>query len=308
MTAKWISLETFTVESAAGGSRLFWNGRQCVKLRVAIKAVDINNRPVAPTQREIDSIKLVNYHGGRAIKYRAPDFFGPVAPQDGWDWSHVKAGDFDYFPTAPGRMVDEKGEQRSGNTHYKDFYVRTVSQEPLTISLTMERDDGVGFDSRKHEPGNITLTPQRPPAYIPANYRFERVHTTSTDGGTLDYFPFVLVDSGVNIEFREFRVSGTGVSQRVGLDGMITGYTPPGSVTISYRSGGGYDYGPKKINGITPPPGQPGVVSFRKHRLFPHAIPSETVHAIDMYGNDHKVKVSIVDMNAVDGRLKLDFA
>lgn len=309
MNAKWNSLETFTVESAAGGGRLFWNGRQCVKLRVAIKATDINNHPVALSKREVSTITLVNYHGGGQIKYRAPDYFGPVEPRDGWDWSRVKAGDFDYFPTATSRIqpADEEPLPRSGNTQYVEFFVRAASQEPLTLSLTVERDDGVRFDSRGSDLGNITLTPYRPTTYLASQYKFDIAHTVKESTWTLDYVPFVLNDNGVNIEFREFSVSPVGVSYHAGGDkvrvGMVSGYTAPGSVVIVYPMS--MPGSPKQVSGVTPAKGQPGLVSFRDRGISPAKIKNATVKAVDMYGNNHEVSVRIVDPERVDGRLEL---
>lgn len=311
MTERWVSLETFTVVSAAGGGRLFWNGLQAVKLRVAIKAVDINNHPVVLTEKELRSIKLVNHHGGAAIHYRQPwpVFPGPVSSQHGWDWSHVNPDGYDYVPTSSQQTANEEASVKSRNTHYVDLFVRTVRQVPLTVSLTIERDDGIQFDSRGHGEGHITITPLRPTTYTVDKYRFESVHTMELGRwGRLDYIPLVLNDNGVNIEFRRFNVSPVGVGYHAGGDkvrvGMVSGFMVPGINSIIYPSPP-QPGAPTSVTGITPIKGQPAVVTFRDRWLSPGKVKNSTITAIDMYGNSHILRFRIVSPEQVDGRLEL---
>ncbi len=312
MTERWVALETFTVVSAAGGGRLFWNGLQAVKLRVAIKAVDINNNPVVLTEKELRSIKLVNHHGGAAIHYRRPVSGKPqpVRQEHGWDWSDANLDGYDYVPTSSQQLAYEEPSVKSRNTHYVDLYVRTVRQVPLTVSLTVERDDGIQFDSRGHGEGNMTITPLRPTTYTVDKYRFEIVHTMEL--GTwarLDYIPLVLNDNGVNIEFRSISVSPVGVGYHAGSAtvtrvGMISGYMAPGVNRITYLLPRPPD-APTSVTGITPLRGQPAIVTFRDRWLSPGKVKNATITAIDMYGNSHTLRFRIVSPERVDGRLEL---
>ncbi|MCD5979509.1 hypothetical protein ALP94_02334 [Pseudomonas savastanoi pv. glycinea] len=312
MAEKWVSLETFTVVSAAGGGRLFWNGLQAVKLRVAIKAVDINNHPVVLSEKELRSIKLVNHHGGAAIHYREPlpGLPSPVSSQHGWDWSRVNPYGYDYVPTSSQQLAYEEPSVKSRNTHYVDLYVRTVRQVPLTVSLTVERDDGIQFDSRGHGEGNMTITPLRPTTYPVDRYKFEIVHTMEVGRwGRLDYIPLVLNDNGVNIEFRSISVSPVGVGYHAGSAtvtrvGMVSGSMGPGINSIMYphpRPPGA----PASVTGITPVRGQPAIVTFRDRWLSPGKVKNATITAIDMYGNSHTLRFRIVNPERVDGRLEL---
>ncbi|MCD5989107.1 hypothetical protein KDX30_14440 [Pseudomonas sp. CDFA 553] len=312
MTERWVSLETFKVVSAAGGGRLFWNGLQAVKLRVAIKALDVNLEPVALTQTELDSIKLVNHHGGAAIHYQIPlpGLPRPVSSQHGWDWSHVNPYGYDYVPTSSQQLANEEASVKDRYTYYVDLFVRTVRQEPLTVSLTVNRDDGEQFDSRGLIEGDMTITPLRPTTYTVDKYRFEVVHTMELgQWGKLDYIPLVLNDNGVNIEFRSISVSPVGVGYHAGSStvtrvGMVSGYMGPGINSIIYpspRPPGA----PASVTGITPVRGQPALITFRDRWLSPGKVKNATITAIDMYGNSHVLRFRIVNPERVDGRLEL---
>lgn len=311
MTARWVELEVFSVVSAAGGGRLFWNGLQAVKLRVAIKAIDINNNPVPLTEKELRSIKLVRHHGGGAIHYRQPwsGFPRRVNPQHGWDWSHDNAFGYDYLPTSSQKVANEEASTKSRNTHFIDLFVRTVRQEPLTVSLTVERDDGEQFDSRIFSEGDITLTPLRPTVYTADKYKFDIVHTVEFGQyGRLDYIPLVLNDNGLNIEFRSIDISPAGVEYYAGGDkvrvGMISGYMGAGINSIRWLSRPPPG-APTSVAGITPVRGQPALVTFRDRWLTPGKVKNSTINAIDMYGNPHQIRFRIVDPERVDGRLEL---
>ncbi|MBC3953212.1 hypothetical protein [Pseudomonas folii] len=312
MTVTWNDIETFTVESATGNNRLYRNGRQSLKVRVAIKVIDINSRPVKLTENERLSLTLINTHGGGELKYRSLETDRPLDPKDGeWDWSIANIGQYEYFPTARAQTLALSSDvpmPMSSDTAYIHFYVRSISQIPMTIGVRITRDDGTVFTSVNKTDGKLVVTPVSLPTYQPSHYRFDIIHTMKLGVGALDYIPIELVDNGLNIEFRQIEVKPVGVAHWAGGDkvrvGMVSGYTQPGSLTIVFPDLKG-TVAPRVVTGITARKGQPAIISFRQRNLVPEKVSLATITAIDMFGNSHPLRIKIVSPDRVDGRLEL---
>lgn len=59
-SSKWVNLEKFSVELATGSGRVYANGRQQLKLRITLRALDINGKAVEMTEAELDSLILID--------------------------------------------------------------------------------------------------------------------------------------------------------------------------------------------------------------------------------------------------------
>lgn len=312
MTAKWEAIETFSIESATGNNLLYANGHQSIRLRIGIKVVDINNRPVAVSEKERLTIKLVNYHGGKEIKYRDPNETAPLNSREGeWDWSIANIGDYSYFPAPGSRSLSAVGGL-SANTAYIDVYVRSISQVPATFSVRITREDGVPFESRNKSGGSVELRPVRPPVHRVADYQFEKV-TIHPDVGMsgfknqlagLHYYRFGLAVAGENLEFKHVTLSPGGLLAdrsivfpgRVGVG--IVGYTQPDSLVITWPH---VPHGGPRDLILWKPRPRPGQILFVRAELegsYGARLNSPvrktrydrcSIDARDVYGNRHQM-------------------
>lgn len=316
MTANWEAIETFTVESATGNNNLYANGRQCIKVRMAIKAIDINSQPVELTEKERLSITLVNFHGGKPLKYTPPESSWPLDATKGeqWDWSIQNIGGYEHFPSGPrtSSVSDEVVRTQSFDTAYIDFYMRTVDVNPLTVAARITREDGKEFYSRTMDGGLLVLSPIKPTPYGTSDYHLEKTvivprRNLGTGGGIayLDYYQFGL-NADRTLRFRTVTCAPGGLHGDVGpgftdsAAGMV-GYVRPGQKTINYLF---------PLNYVSPDlqgDARSGKILFTNTyvaagsgKYFPALVGRTpvfraSIKAIDEYGNVHQLQLRFKD-------------
>ena len=249
MTANWEAIETFTVESATGNNNLYANGRQCIRIRMAIKAIDINSQPVELTEKERLTITLVNFHGGKPLKYTRPESIEPLdsTKEDKWDWSIQNIGDYEHFPSGhrTSSVSDEVAHTQGFDTAYIDFYIRTVDFNPLTVAARITREDGKVFYSRNMDGGRLVLRPVRPTSYRASDYYLEKTvivpfRNPGARGGIacLYYFEFGL-KAARDLQFRTVTCAPGGLHDNIApvighYEAGMVGYVRPGQKTINY--------------------------------------------------------------------------
>jgi hypothetical protein len=309
MTATWNQTDTFSIESATSNNNLYANGRQSIKVRIAIKVADVNNKPATLSDRERSSIRLVNFHGGKEIKFRDANTTSPVDPKDGdWDWSRVNIGDYQYFPVQGSFSKEGDGSgSLASDTYYVDAYVRCVSQTPITLGVQIKRDDGQLFESVGGN-GRLELSPVSPPVYNQSKYQLEKVTITESPGNltgrsglfALHYYRLVFVTPKESLQFKSVSLNPGGIyffAPNWGDLGYLGGFTQPGSRQISYL----YTHAvmPSQLE-LIPAPGEiifveAGVVGGPAVTIYKGAsgktTPSCIVSAMDVYGNSHQINL-----------------
>lgn len=323
---KWNSLETFSLESATGNSNVYANGRQSIKLRLAIKAIDINNDHVALSESERLSITLVNYHGGQPLKYRDPNDTSPLDTTHGrWDWSIANIGEYHFYPSSGPRALSVEPSVQStvsASADYVDLYVRTVDLNPLTMAVEITRDDGEKFYSRLSQDGSFQVRPERPTAYRTSDYRLEEIilpeirRPSSSAGLTMRFcYRLELVGTGRNLEFRSIEALPGGLHGNVGggfeLEAAeMVGYARPGESHINYLFN--ISYLPTTLE-VNPGPGE--IYLVRAHvfagqgRYFGvlrgrRPVAMSVIKAIDEYGNEHPLRLRFKNGQTRGGELE----
>lgn len=303
---RWIRLKEFSIIVASGAGRLYANGRQQVKLTVKLEAEDESLRPVRFSERELNSIRLIEYHGGREIAFDNSNFASgsPVTNRLMWDYSQHQNPAYGFYPSQNQAGVFDAGNSRVSRTAddesvvYKDFYVRTVADTRLRIAAKITRDDGQVFISSGNADGTVTLVPMEVPRYGPEDYTFNPITISPTARVSYDYVPFALNSVHGPVEFRSFSLSdSSAVKHVVTLNGagtlLFTGFTFPGGTQIHYSNL--HSIGPSHIQQGYALQGRPVIVVVRALDTAPTGLPSLrpsiVVRAIDMYGNPHKVTV-----------------
>jgi hypothetical protein len=308
--ARWSRLKIFSVEVASGSNRLYANGRQQVKVTIELSAEDAYGKPVNLSNTELDTLRLIEYHGGSELSFysrNAPVLQGWKLPH--WDHTPVHNDTYKFFPSHTVFSIQEadagKRVQPSANqaVSYVDYYVRSVADTTLRIAAKITREDGTVFTSSGNGNGSVTLVPVDVPVYGPEDYTFTPVRVVRTGRVTYDYIPFVLESSQGSIEFRSFYVSGFSAAKHTRTlnsagTGVFTGYTTPGSATITYASRGDIN-GPKRLESGYVSPSGCGIVVVQIANTEPNAIPrlrrSVVIQAVDMYGNPHAATLLFKD-------------
>ena len=305
--AKWEGLRVFTVEVASGTDRLFSNGRQQVELRIAIEANDVNATPVPLSDRELASLRLVEYHGGKEIPLRGAK----------WSYAFTRATEYRYYPSNRSRSVGSDLDAfvapftAGQHTTYRHLYVMTTADAPLRIAAKITRDDGEEFVSSAAQDGSVTLIPVELPSYRTEDYTLKAAPIYLDFA---DCIPFVLMSGSTNIEFREFSITPSSVVKgHWASNGKIygltyIGYTNPGQSGVHYGEGTFsyfHDLDSKFVK-----PGQPVIVRVYHETPVPRstnkgAVYSSSIVAVDMYGNDHSLNIRFKNKEIGDLELEL---
>lgn len=374
---KWENLEVFTITSATGTGNVYANGRQQAKLRITLRATDINNDPVPMSSDELDSLQLIDMQGrlidadpldfrhasphNNALLYN-PDVYDRVAAKQvsfdpaqhdrlqfnkysrnvngmNWVWSRHHNAEYKFYPRAPHeqepRAVVSRQDQ---HTYVIDVYVRTISNTPLVIAAQLTRRDGLKVSSHLplRDKGTLTLHPVRAPGYAASHYSFTRhVISGNVDDkqfhDSLDYYSFGLIANQEKISFLRFDMTPKSI-RRDAISpkerGSITGYTEPDEVSFNY--GMNLRDLPLYVDNGMRGPGKIYVCLVRRNRLISHSSANRTistssnliplpgvifdiesvsrgpatVRALDMYGNDHVLRLQFKG----NGRNNLELA
>ena len=243
-----------------------------------------------------------------------------------WVWSRHHNAEYKFYPRAPHEQEPQTiGPQHDQHTYVIDVYVRTISQTSLVIAAQLTRRDGLKVSS--HLPlrtnGTLTLHPVRAPGYAAPHYSFARhVISGNVDSkqfhDSLDYYSFDLVANQEKISFLRFDMTPKSI-RRDAISpkerGSITGYTEPDKISFNY--GMKLKDLPLTVESGQRGPGKIYVCLVRKNRLISHSSANRTIstssnfvplpgvifdtesfsrgpatiRALDMYGNDHVVRM-----------------
>lgn len=302
---RWTELQTFSVEIDSGPDQLFANGRQQLKLRVGIRAISEAGTPVTLTQREINSIKLVETKGGKAVPEINPFFETPLVQSQGeWGWSKHHNPMFDYYRGGARSFGLETHLASSNNTQYVYFYMRSIARTPKSFSATVRRDDGNEFSSEDRDKGDVTLSPVPVPNYRKGDYTFEFVKIPLSSFNPFveyNYYKLTMAapHSGLDFlacQFVDTRGLYTVFGPRAGTIVGISSYTNP---NVMYSR-------PQEISHTLVPPAHraKGQIVFVWHRVEPHIVrgwwrdytnfTANRVYALDTQGNDHNIGIRFV--------------
>lgn len=306
----WTVLEVFSLTVSSGADRLFANGLQQVRIRVAIRAVDAEGEIVRLSNKEMNSLELVDHYSRQAIAYtESPS----ITPAGRWSWGNNRDSRYRYFPTGQTRSAQEEDEidlmdiSTNSNVQYRDVYVRTRADAPLHIGARLTRGDRVIFTTS--EDSSVTLTPVTSPTYRPGDYNFQALEVQSNGTISFDYRPFGLNVGGVNMEFRSFHMASL---VKLGNSNIITpagftGFARPGEYSINYSSG--IVIGPQQIRSGYVKVGQPVVVVSRALVVHPGQLSAPvreaSISAVDMYGNNHRINVRYKSTDSLNTDLEL---
>lgn len=299
--SNWVDLKVFYVESATGNTSLFANGRQQIKLRILVQAIDINHVPVPLSASEQASLQLVKFYGDDVIPFVETHGFGLIDSKRGeWDWTWQRNEKLVFFPTGAAQSSIRPDEapytyNLSEHIYYFEAYARTTSNAPLRIGARITRDDGQQFLSRSLSNGDLTLTPVRPPVYGLSDYVFKKVVVNPGIEDGLFYYYFGVFSGGVNIELSEFSMYPQSLYANPYHDlsfASYTGYTDAGSWDVNYEVSEP-TWWPVRLK-LKPMRGQAVIVSVnviplagrRKLRNTPIGRLSK-INAIDIFGNLH---------------------
>lgn len=320
--ARWTELKIFTITIASQTDQLFANGRQQVHLRVAVEGLDINGESVKLSHEEINSLRLIKYHGGQPIPFSQSERVAPLRNDDAWDWGYQRNHNYKYHPSVSRPNVNGDGLGATSNRFvtYVDAYVRCIADSQLQIAACITRSDGEEFYSTGMNNGSVTVFPARVPRYRAQDYAFNAVDVQRNNRYQIDYIAFALNAGGENIEFRDFSMSPASVLQeadrfrrapynsRIQVKSIaFTGYTKPGQSAITYAAGVP-DSQPTYIDGTFIRPGRPVVVAIRtwtQRSNLPERTRSSKIFAVDMYGNAHDVNVRLVQAGGQFQQLEL---
>ena len=299
--SSWVRLEKFSITVASGSNRLYANGRQQVKLRVEIEAWDAARKPVRLSEREISSIRLIQYHGGEEIHFNSRRFFLSLNGDRLWTSTTMHDEQYRYYPSQGRADLLDVGGTLSSNassrqaTTYQDFYVQSIADTTLRVAAKITRDDGEVFTTLGRTAGSVTLVPVDIPKYGPEDYAFNPVTIVEQGSVVYDYIPFSLNSTHGNVEFRSFHM-GSSVARYTQTTnnrtiGVFTGFVRPGESHIGYYSSA--PTAPREIQQGYVLPGRPVIVVVRGTNVDLNTAPrprsSAIASAVDMYGNPHEV-------------------
>ena len=227
-----------------------------------------------------------------------------------WMWSRSHNPVYRFFPRAPGeREPQEEFGYVDEYIYTIDVYVRTISPKPLAIAAQLTRRDGQNVFSHRpqREKGVLTLQPVAPPNYAARDYTFSRIVISGNVESqqyfdTLDYYTFNLVSNQTDIEFLRFDMSPISIRRDALAPkdrGSISGFTYPGGDYFNF--GMALRSLPTQIRSDFRRHGKVCICLARQTKFSP--IPGgvnrdpvisrgpSTARALDMFGNDHQVRM-----------------
>lgn len=304
---RWTKPTVLSVELNTGNDHLYANGRQQVGLLVKVKVVDANGKAVELSNSEVQSIKLIRHADSSEVEYEF-DSSSPVpVPPDTWRWSLYYNRT---YKTLPGTASHPPAldSLHSADETLREVYLRTTSLKPLKVAVQVTRDDGKVFSSNNPdlERGSVSLTPLKAPQYKPSDYSFKRIviegdpdSATRFDGH--DYYPLEYYENGALVEFAQHQLK---VSPRTIFRfdiapkkrGSYTSTTYPGERMFLWDNGFNFNGSPLTLDEKYIKPGGMVVMLVRRSVVNVRdgfTAPDEpmVISVIDVYGNDHTVRV-----------------
>lgn len=170
--SKFAYIKQFHVFSATGGTHVYANGYQQLKLVVAIEVCDLSGQPMKLTEAEQTSIVLTDSASGEQLPWDTVHY----PDQEAWKYTFEE--DKRFYPIPHSGPVPDPIEH-GPDVCIKTFYVSTNAHNPMGIRPCITRSDKeVFYPEKSAKYGSITLTPVPSPAYRPGQYQLREVHDT----------------------------------------------------------------------------------------------------------------------------------
>ncbi|MBI6852476.1 hypothetical protein YA0002_06835 [Pseudomonas cichorii] len=311
--AKWVRLQDFTIKEESGSVILFANGLQQVRVRVAVKTFDDQNKEVSLTPSELNSMRLIVADTGNELPYIGEKGV-PADTPEGKQWGvNESRNPYHYFPAPPSPISEPQALDGSG----KSLYIQTRSTIPLRIAVALTRADQAEFNSTEQggteEKHNIiNITPRTIPPYATENYEFTHVRVVGGEDNdyelnTIDYYELRFTQDNQSIKFVAVEFDGPGSTvqwesrQYAEYMGTYTGYALPGSKTLIFEPLLMQSIPPELRPSLDVIPGKEppeGALLISLHRRSDFMFNNDSDFAqpmklelIDEYGNLHKLTV-----------------
>ncbi|WP_201007378.1 hypothetical protein [Pseudomonas cichorii] len=322
--AKWVRLEDFTIKAQSESVKLFANGLEQIKVRVAVKPFDEQNTEVPLTPSELNSMRLIVADTLNELPYISENGI-PVDAPEGKQWGvNESKNPYLYYPVSASQASEPQALDGSG----KSLYIQTRGEAPLKIAVALTRADQAEFNSTEQDGSEekhniIEIKPEPMPTYAIVNYEFESIRVVGGENddyelNTIDYYYLRFKQSVQNIKFVTVEFdSPTSMAQwesrqYAELMGSYTGYALPGSKTLLFEPLLMQSIAPElrpSLDVIAGNEAPEGAILISLHRRSDFVFDNESdfvqpmkLKLIDEYGNQHKITV---EFNSPTDRNKL---
>ncbi|WP_223462696.1 MULTISPECIES: hypothetical protein [unclassified Pseudomonas] len=295
---EWIGLKRFQVFSTSGGNTIYANGYQQLKLMVVVQAVDDGQKVVGISQREFDSIQLLDAYSNKAL----PIDSIRDGEEPAWKCTLERRLPYEPFP----HTGELHGPVVRGKAIFlKEFYVSSNSPEPIKLIAAITRSDGEAFYSEEaSEFGVINLRTVPPPIYRKEQFRVKHLsgHWEPTENvAKVDRYVLDLLVDQHHIKL--VNCSITGVLQACSEHPDYLGY-----YAVGYFKGLKANHGTEVLwetaDQLAAHHEEKGKVTFLMHfarkggtSQVRHDRLSVKMLVRDMYGNRHEVDVAMNTRN-----------
>ncbi|AHF68158.1 MULTISPECIES: hypothetical protein [Pseudomonas syringae group] len=311
--AKWVRLEDFTIKEQSGSVKLFANGLEQIKVRVAVKPFDDQNTEVTLTPSELNSMRLIVADTLNELPYIGEEGV-PADTPEGKEWGvNESRNAYLYYPPDAPLPPEPQALDGSG----KSLYIQTRSPIPLKIAVALTRADQAEFNSTEQNGSEekhniIEITPRTVPTYAIESYEFEHIRVVGGadndyELNTIDYYYLRFKQSTQNIKFVTVAFDGPASMtqwesrQYAELMGSYTGYALPGSRTLLFEPLLMQSIAPElrpSLDVIAGHEAPEGALLISLHRRSDFLFDNESgfvqpmkLKLIDEYGNQHKITV-----------------
>ena len=164
----WTNIADFQVYMPEGGTTLYANGKQQLKVRVSVRVKNKDHATVALDEHALSSLQLVDAGTGQPLEH------DKVRPGDPIGWRYVLERN-DAFKPLPyqGQIA---GGLLGAKVYSRDFYVSTNASTSISLLASITRADGTIFYSEAIKAhGRVTLN-SIPPAVYSQNQFQLRFH------------------------------------------------------------------------------------------------------------------------------------
>ncbi|WP_201020685.1 hypothetical protein [Pseudomonas cichorii] len=304
--------------------KLFANGLEQIKVRVAVKPFDEQDIEVPLTPSELNSMRLIVADTLNELPYIGEEGIPADAPE-GKQWGvNESKNPYLYYPVSSSIASEPQALDGSG----KSLYIQTRGETPLKIAVALTRADQAEFNSTEQDGSEekhniIEIKPEPMPTYAIVNYEFESIRVVGGENNdyelnTIDYYYLRFKQSVQNIKFVTVEFdSPTSMAQwesrqYAELMGSYTGYALPGSKTLLFEPLLMQSIAPElrpSLDVIAGNEAPEGAVLISLHRRSDFVFDNESdfvqpmkLKLIDEYGNQHKITV---EFNSPTDRNKL---
>ena len=160
----WTDITDFQVYAPEGGTTLYANGKQQLKVRVSIRVKYKGLATVELDEQTLSTLTLVDSGTGTPL---INDRFNPGDPI-GWRYALERNETFKPLPYQGPIVAGVEGTK----VYSRDFYVSTTASTSILLSASVTRSDGTIFYSEAIKAhGRVTLNSTPPAVYLPTQFQ-----------------------------------------------------------------------------------------------------------------------------------------